>query len=132
MRIHFMICDKQSVSRRMVYRFFKDYGAAGIDVCLLSLADRLAAAHGRVPIEKWLAELDVVEAMLVGWFEQHDQVVAPPRLVTGKDLMRELRIKPGKRMGALLSAIEEAQACREVTDRAQALAFARVWLEGEG
>ena len=104
---------------------------AGIDVCLLSLADRLAAAGTELPIEKWLAELEVVEALLSAWWEQYDQAVKPPRLVSGNDLIDIFGMDPGPKMGALLSAIEEAQACGEIATRRQVLDFAGNWLKTE-
>jgi len=131
MQLHALAKAPNPVEKRDVYCFFKFSGAAGVDVCLLSLADIMAAYGPALPLERWQAELDVVEAMLAGWFEQYEQVVSPPRLVTGKDLMRELGVRPGRRMGALLDVIEETQACGEILEREQALAFARKWLEGE-
>ncbi len=131
MRIHFFIRDRLPITRGLVYRYFQDCGGAGIEVCLLSLADRLAAADGNVPIEKWLAELNVVEALFTGWFEQYDQVVSPPRILSGNDLMRQIGMAAGSRMGALLADIEEAQACGEIADREQAIVFAREWLKRE-
>jgi poly(A) polymerase len=138
MLLHFLskdpllVRESQPEGKRNVYRFLRKSGAAGIDICLLSLADVMAAYGPELPVERWLAELEVVEAMFSAWFEKYDQIVSPPRQVTGKDLMRELRVKPGKRMGELLNAIEEAQACGEVADREQVMAFARAWLEEEG
>lgn len=137
MRLHFLSKDPlfakglQPEGKKAVYHFFRDSGAAGIDICLLSLADVLAAYGPGLPVERWLEELEVVGAMFSAWFEQYDQIVSPPRLVTGKDLMRELEVRPGKRMGALLDAMEEAQACGEIADRDQVLDFARHWLRDE-
>ncbi len=98
-------------------------------MCLLSLADMHGSVWAAAAAERWLAELDVVEAMLAGWFEQYEQVVSPPRLVTGKDLMREIGMAPGSQMGELLRDIEEAQACGEIGDRDQVLVFAREWMK---
>ena len=131
MKLHFLAKDAPSIGKRAVYRFFREFGAAGIDICLVSLADVLAAYGPDLSSDRWLAELDVVEALFTGWFEQYDQVVTPPRLVTGKDLMRALGMAPGSQLGELLAAIEEAQACGEVANRVEALAFARRWLAEE-
>lgn len=129
MRIHFLIREPQPIARRQLYRFFRESGEAGIEICLLSLADRLAVHGPELPIEKWLAELDVVEALFSAWWEQHEQVVQPPRLVSGNDLIETLGMSPGREMGALLAAIEEAQACGELAERQQVLDFARDWMK---
>jgi hypothetical protein len=132
MRIHFLAKEPQPLGKRPVYRFFRATGPAGIDICLLSLADVLAVYGPELPAQKWLAELEVVETLFSTWWEQHAEVVKPPRLLTGKELIAELGMQPGRQMGALLADIEEAQACGGVTDRTQALDFAREWLKNAG
>ena len=52
-------------------------------------------------------------------------VVAPPALVNGYDLMRELELGPGPYVGELLESIREAAAAGEVTTREEAVALAR-------
>lgn len=128
MRLHFLSKEPQPLAKRAIYRFFRDSGPAGIDICLLSLADVMAVYGPELPVERWLAELDVVETMFTAWWEQHEQVVRPPRLLTGKDLIAGLGMHPGRKMGVLLADIEEAQACGEITNRQQVLDFARDWL----
>jgi hypothetical protein len=76
----------------------------------------------------WLAELDVCRALLEAYWEQGEQVVSPPRLVTGHDVMHEFRLKPGQVIGRLLDAIREGQAAGEISSREEALDFARRWL----
>ena len=46
------------------------------------------------------------------------------RLVTGHDLMQELGLEPGPKVGILLEKIEEARAAGEVNTREEALAMA--------
>jgi tRNA nucleotidyltransferase/poly(A) polymerase len=132
MRIHFLAKEPQPPGRRAVYRFFRDAGEAGIDVCLLSLADVLAVYGPELTVETWQAELQVVETMFATWWEQHEEVVRPPRLLGGKDLIALLDMQPGRQMGMLLADVEEAQACGQVTDHQQALDFAREWLGRNG
>ena len=55
--------------------------------------------------------------------------MAPQALVDGNDLMRELSLSPGKKIGELLEAVREAQAVGEVSTRDQALELARQRLE---
>jgi poly(A) polymerase len=52
-------------------------------------------------------------------------VIAPPTLIDGRTLMRELELEPGPRVGELLEAIREAQVEGDVRTREEALAFAR-------
>jgi len=112
-------------SRRAVYRFFRDTGPAGVDVCLLALADMRATYEQTLPQEAWAAVLEVVRLMLENWFEKPAESIAPIALVNGDDLMGELNLQPGVIIGEMLEAIREAQAKGEVSTREQALDLAR-------
>lgn len=125
MRPHFMARDAKAVNRRQIYRYFRAVGPAGVELCLLALADVLAVWGPTLPQERWEAELTVCQKLLQAWWEQPEQVVHPPRLLNGGDLMRELNLEPGPQLGYLLEAVQEAQAVGEVTDRESALQLAR-------
>jgi len=129
MRIHFhttrLVKEEKPPSRRAVYRFFRDAGAAGVELCLLALADLRATYEQTLPQATWSAALDVVRTMLENWYEKPAETVAPPPLVNGDDLMRELGLKPGKKIGELLEFIREAQAMGEVSTREEAMDLAR-------
>jgi len=129
MRIHFhtnrQVREGKPPSRRSIYRFFRDTGAAGVDICLLTLADLRATYEQTLPPETWAAALEVVRLMLENWFEKPAEAIAPPLLVNGDDLMRELDLQPGERIGELLEAIREAQAMGDVSNREHALELAR-------
>ncbi len=112
-------------SRRAVYRFFRDVGSAGVDVCLLALADLRATYEQTLPQETWSAALDVVRLMLENWFEKPSESITPALLLNGEDLMRELNLQPGKKIGEMLEAIREAQAMGTISTRAEAIQIAR-------
>lgn len=112
-------------SRRAIYRYFRDAGAAGVDICLLSLADQLGKRGPEVNEKELTATLDTLRALLEGYYEHADEIVSPPVLLNGNDLMNELGLKPGRKVGEILEALREAQAMGNVPDRAAALAFVR-------
>ena len=115
-------------SRRALYRYFRDTGEAAIEVLFLSLADHLATVGPRLDWDDWRAHLGVVSFILAQRF-QEEVLTAPPRLVTGHDLMDALGLAPGPLVGRLLAAVQEAQAAGEVTTWEQALILARQELE---
>lgn len=125
MRIHFLVKREMALTRRLTYRYFRDLGEVGLDICLHSLADLLATRGKQISSEDWAAELDVCRELLEAWFEQPEERVSPPRLLNGHDLMAELGLVPGPRLGELLEAVREAQAVGEVNTREEALAVAR-------
>jgi putative nucleotidyltransferase with HDIG domain len=129
MRIHSLVQTGSLPSRRAVYRFFRDTGEAGVDVCLLTLADTLATYGPGLPVEVWTNHLEACRVLLEAWWEKPTETVSPPRLVDGNDLQRELGLAPGPLIGQLLEAIREAQAERQIQDREQALTFAREWVQ---
>ncbi len=117
--------DRQTPSRKAIYRFFRDSGKAGIDLVLLALADVRATRAHALTIETWTVYLDTARILLENYFEKPEEVISPPRLLDGNVLMKELGIKPGVIVGQLLESIRENQAAGKIETREQALAFAR-------
>jgi tRNA nucleotidyltransferase/poly(A) polymerase len=129
MRPLYLAHDKNLPDRRIIYRFYHDCREAGVDICLLSLADLLATYGPSLPQDIWTRHLDVIRILWEAYWEQNQEKVAPPALLNGKDLMRAFNLKPGPRIGRLLEAIRENQAAGELKDCQGAIEFARLWLE---
>jgi poly(A) polymerase len=113
------------LTRRAIYRFFRATSCGGVDAVLLSLADRLATWGPNLQEARWARRLEVAETLLTHWFDRYAETVEPPLLLTGGDLMAELGLEPGPRIGRLLRTLQEAQAAGEVQTRAEALALVR-------
>jgi poly(A) polymerase len=111
-------------SRRALFRYFRDCGDAAIDVLFLSLADHLATVGPRLEWNGWRGHVAVIKHILMQR-DADETLTAPPRLLTGHDLMEELGVSPGPLVGQLLAAVEEAQGAGEVRSREEGLAFAR-------
>ena len=111
-------------SRRAIFRFFRDTGSAGVDICLLSLADTLATYGPTLPSELWAHQIDVIRSLLEAWWEARDRAIYPSAIVNGNDLMDEFGLNPGPTIGRLLDSIREAQATGLVNNRRQALELA--------
>lgn len=116
-------------SRREIYRFFRDTGPAGVDICLLDLADILAIYAPSALQDALSKHLELVRALLEAYWEKFTEIVSPPTLVNGHDLMKAFKLKPGPQVGEMLEAIREAQAVGEVDTKKKALAFGQEWLE---
>ncbi len=122
-------------SRRAIYRFFRDTGSIGLDVCMLCLADGLG--KGALPeLDDWERRARSVATLLDHYVNHYKETVSPPPLLGGQKLMIALKIPSGPVIGQLLQLIQEAQAAGEVSTVAGALALARkahrVWTEGDG
>lgn len=116
------------VTRRAVYRFFRDTGDSGVDVVVLSLADTLALTDAPPDDASCAAQLDITQRLLDAWFEHRDRMVAPPALIRGTEVMDAFDLEPGPIIGELLEAVREAQATGGVSTRDEALSFAERWL----
>jgi tRNA nucleotidyltransferase/poly(A) polymerase len=129
LRPHFLSKTIGSLTRRSIYRFFRDTGETGIDTCLLSLADYLATHNTDLDPDKWADRLETCQIMFDSWWEKKDESITPPRLLTGNDLQTQFHLSPGPIIGHLLESLREAQAAGEITNRQQALDFIRNKLE---
>lgn len=125
MRPHFLTKTSGPISRRAIYRFFQAAGPAGVDICLLSLADRLATSGPSLSQEEWTRQIDVVRTLLEAYWEHPEQSVAPEPVITGKDLLEQFKLDPGPQIGSLLEQVREAQAFGEIQNRQDALEFIR-------
>ncbi len=118
------LAREATVTRRAIYRYFRDTGDAGVDVVLLSLADHLATWGPNLREERWIRRLEVAELLLHHYFERPHETVAPQLPVDGHDLIRELGVGPGPEIGRALDAIREAVAAGEIDSREDALMLA--------
>jgi tRNA nucleotidyltransferase/poly(A) polymerase len=125
MRVHYLSQEGQKPSARAIYRYFRDTGPAGIDICLLSLADTWATYSDTLPLKHWQIEVTACQVLMEARWERTEQVISPPRLLDGNDLMRSLDIRPGPAIGRLLEALREAQAEGEIATREEAMEFIR-------
>jgi putative nucleotidyltransferase with HDIG domain len=115
-------------SPRAVYRFYKDTGAAGVDICLLSLADLLATYGTTLPQERWARQIQIIRILLEAYWEHPEEKVYPPSLVTGNDLMAEFHLEPGPLIGELLEIVRESQVSNEARNREDAIEIVRSYL----
>ncbi|MFC1904941.1 CCA tRNA nucleotidyltransferase [Chloroflexota bacterium] len=114
--------DDELPSHRAIYRYFRDLGEAGIDTLFLNLADHLATRGPRLNPGKWQEHSRAIEYVLTQRFEQENLII-PPKLVDGHDLIDTFGIVPGPRIGEFLEAVREAQVSGELTTREEVLSY---------
>lgn len=121
------LVQEKSVSRRAIFRFFRDTTGkgvqAGVAVALHALADHDATFPAGAGKAERRALLALIIRLLADFFDQHDRLVDPPLLLNGRDLITELGLKEGRLIGQLLLRLKEAQAVGEVHNRAEAIEF---------
>jgi putative nucleotidyltransferase with HDIG domain len=118
------LAQSGSLSRRAVYRYFRQTRLAGLDIAVLALADHLATYDGRGEAAGWAALLRTTAQLCHHYIHSHQETVAPPPLLNGRQLMDALQLAPGPEVGRLLRLIEEGQAAGEIGSMEEALAIA--------
>ena len=116
------LVHRTPLSRRDVYAYLTTCAPVGVDVTVLSVADRLAT-RGRNAPQAIADHCELARAML-------GQALAfescPPRSpLRGDELAAALGIVPGPQLGPLLAELTAAAFAGEVRDREQALSLAR-------
>jgi len=117
-------------TRRAIYRYFRDTDEVGIDTIFLTLADYLATYGPNLDREDWQRCIQLTEYILSQREKERD-IVTPPKLINGHDLINIFALEPSRQIGKLLEAVREAQAAGEITTREEALAFVQKRLATE-
>lgn len=121
LRLGFLV-HEMPLSRRAVYGYLRASGPVGVDVTVLSVADRLATRGDRAN-EAIARHLELARQMLG---EALRWEADPPRApVRGDELARALGITPGPELGRILSELEQASFAHEVETRDDAIELAR-------
>jgi poly(A) polymerase len=115
---------EQLPTRRAIYRYFRDTADAGIDTLFLSLADHLAARGPHLDRTEWQEHAQMVDYVLAQRL-QEENLVIPPKLIDGHDLINIFGLSPGPQIGELLESVREVQAAGEVSTKEEALAYVR-------
>ena len=99
------------LSARQQYQLFKVAGAGFAGVALLGLVHALPE--------------QIMLPLMERYLNPSDPVAHPNALVSGRDLIQDLGLKPGPQIGQFLEAIQLAQAEGVVATREEALDWVR-------
>jgi len=126
------LAQQERITRRAIHRFFRDTGGAGVDVLLHSLGDNLVTRQRGDAVVQGREVCDTVGLLLRAYYEEYAEVIQPPPLISGRDLISHCGVKPGPAIGRVLREVQEAQVAGEVRTREEALRLAGTLLaEGE-
>ncbi|PMB48296.1 hypothetical protein CEN41_01820 [Fischerella thermalis CCMEE 5330] len=125
-----MIYELPRYDRLGSHRYWFALGEAGIDALLVGMAYILAMHGAYLPQDMWLDRVELAIQLLSDYFDRYEQVVNPPPLIDGNELMRLLGVSRGPLVGQLLTALREAQVLGDVTDAESAVRYARGALGG--
>jgi putative nucleotidyltransferase with HDIG domain len=127
LRLGFLVHERP-LSRRAVYRYLQETDPVGVDVTVLSVADRLATRGDRSE-EAIAAHVGLADQLLC---EALEWVRDPPRPpLRGDELAAALGIAPGPELGGILEELREAAFAGEVSTRQEAIDHARRQVAGQ-
>lgn len=113
---------------RLTHGFWHHMGEAGIDVCLLTLAAYIGPPDRAIDHKSWLKLVEQAQQLLEMYYNQYEQVVAPPPVIDTQQLISILELKPGPIIRELLDFIRQEQAAGAVSSAEDALNAARAYL----
>jgi poly(A) polymerase len=125
LRLGFMVREAPLPPRR-VHDYLRATEPVGVDVTLLTIADRLSArGSGPLASEGAIeAHVSLAREMLAAALDWRRQGPPPP-LVRGDELAIELKIPQGPELGELLAELEAAQYAGEISTWPEAVEHAR-------
>lgn len=114
----------KSFTERAKYRFLMNLGEEAIEVLLLSLADGFAAQGPLSSSQMLESHKKLVSELACESFQKRKKQVRKRKLLTGHDLIKDFGLKPGPKIGKLLSELEEAELMGKIKDKESALKLA--------
>jgi hypothetical protein len=75
--------------------------------------------------DQWKGDVEFAAALLRDYYECHTEVISPPKLISGDDLMEAFGLVEGPRLGELLESVREGQAAGEIRTRREALDYVK-------
>lgn len=127
LRVGFLV-HRRPLDRRDVFRYLRATEPHSADVTVFTVADRLAT-RGRNAEGAIDAHLELARELL-GPALARRAAGRPVPLVRGDDLVRELGLAPGPRLGELLVRLEEDRFAGDIATREDALRRARELARG--
>ncbi len=112
-------------SSKAIFRFMRDAGSEGAALAFLGLADQAATCGPKTTKAKTQHHTKICRMLIDKFFEVKAAPAAKPRILTGNDLIKKLKLKPSPLFAKVLDAVEEAQALGQISTTDEALSLAR-------
>lgn len=114
----------EAPTERALFRFFRDTGEVGIETLLLNMADHHAMRGPLLSGAEWQQHVEATRSIVERQLAK-ERSVELPKLVDGHEVMSTFGLRPGPHVGALLAAVQKAQARGEIASREEALRLVR-------
>ena len=112
------------ISKRAVYRYFRDTAEEGVSILLLSVADWRATRGEMADESKRRLHERMVFNLIEDYFVLKERKKIPP-LVNGNDIMKKCSIGESPLVGEILRKVREEQLLGNITTKKEAFALAK-------
>ncbi|MFN0116813.1 MAG: CCA tRNA nucleotidyltransferase [Elusimicrobiota bacterium] len=116
------LATHSEITDKAIHRFFKDLGDDGIGMLLVSLADHLSYLSPAQRRKRNSAH-ELATCLMVKKYYSQREVIIPPKIITGYDIMKLLNIKPSPVIGQIMSDVTEAQSEGKIRNKNEGLQF---------
>lgn len=120
-----------SLSTKVILRFFRKYPGEFWAYFILFIADSMAARGGEAPLDRAQKTLLMTKEMLDRYYREIKPRVETPPLITGRDLIDKFGLSPGPLLGRILNDLENARLEGDIRDRDEALRYAEKIIGGK-
>ncbi len=110
-------------TERAVFRYFRDTREEAAGILLLSLADQRSTRGPLTTEADQKHHEKICLGLLAKYFEKKKEKPFV-RLISGKDLIKKLKLKPAPLFAKILQEVEETQVLGKITTKEEALALA--------
>jgi poly(A) polymerase len=111
-------------SSKAVFRYMRDTKQEAVAVALFAIADQRSTCGPLTTKSKTRHHENICRMVIAEYFKEQLKPVRP-RLLTGNDLIKKLKLKPSPLFAEILTKIEEGQALGQITTKEQAMLHAK-------
>lgn len=119
------LADNEDITKRAIFRYFRDTGLEAVSVLLLSMADQRSTKGPLTSEESRIRHEHACLGLIKEYFRRSKEKKLR-RLVNGDDLIRRFKMQPSPLLGKILLQLEESQAIGKIKTKKEALAMAAV------
>ena len=118
-----LLMKDENVTEKAKYRFYKKTKDFYKELIDLARADRLSTRGEAVKAEEIEKDLEKLDVLLEFCKKADEKIEALPKIISGKDVMQILKLKPSKRVGEILELIEEKRFEGKIISKNDAIEF---------
>ena len=119
------VISAPNLTDKVYMRYVRKTGDNAIDMITIAKADRLSARGPMVTDEMVKENIDGLNALQDFYIKIKPTLKPIPKLLSGNDVMKLLKIKPSEKLGQILDALHEAQLDGKVNTQKEAEDFVK-------